>query len=95
MLLYKSEKEFPDNVLMPFLYVPTKGAEGLGSPQKIGHAIVVIGFWDLAIQTDVWEDFVGHYPLAPEVDVIAEAHQFETELEALQFMKEWWSKAKI
>lgn len=37
-------------------------------------------------------DLPDEFTLEPQVDLVDETHEFETEREAILFIKEWWKK---
>lgn len=55
--------------------------------------IVKIALWDLSSYDHKWwgkEEMGELYVSIPDVDVTIEQHEFNTELEAINFVKKWW-----
>jgi hypothetical protein len=59
---------------------------------------VLIAIFDCAHQDFGWahDEVIGSHPLVPGVDLcIEDEHIFETEREAIAFVRNWWISAKM
>lgn len=70
----------------PFMYLPNRPAKTV---------VVVIASYDLTFADTAWmnDNVIGHDPLTPTPDLIKEKHFFNSESEALAFIKSWWTNS--
>jgi len=98
-LLYKSERIAPSlSRCMPFLFEPVQDDPKTGGPDdRTRRFIVKVALWDMSYQDMRWAGcgVVGEYPLVPSVDLVLELWEFDSELEALEFMREWWVNHQV
>lgn len=74
-----------------FVVIPNPGFDEKPEPER--HLVVIAHTGYTSIYT-AWmndSDLPQGDCFVPDVDIIHEKHFFDSELEALQFIKEWWS----
>lgn len=72
---------------MPFLFAVTDGEN------NFKRFIVKVASCDYIHYDTTWmddKDLPGGYALVPDVDIAHEKHFFDSESEALTFIRDWW-----
>lgn len=56
--------------------------------------IVYIGLFDYKYGDMEWacDEKIGKSPLVPDLDLVKEEYEFNTQVEALSFIRDWWKK---
>lgn len=59
------------------------------------YTVVKVAQWDMVEYNSRWmvdEDLPPGKVLVPDVDVVEEQHQFDSEQAALKWIKQWWER---
>ena len=77
----------------PFMFVPIDEVAG----KPTGKVWIVIAHYSMSFYSSAWmvDEELGNDCVVPDVDLIEEKHSFDTELEGLRFIKEWWARQNI
>ena len=91
-VLYESEnlKGRCAPLVMPFYFASYN--QGSGDPPVVSRYFVKISSWDMTHYDTSWMD-CEHLPkacLVPDVDITFGFYEFDSENEALLFIKNWW-----
>lgn len=78
---------------MPFLFNVYDRPFGLGNRPNYLYTIVKVAYWDLVHYPSFWMDdpqMPKDCVLRPDVDISTEVHEFSSEEEAVNWIREWW-----
>ena len=76
---------------MPFLYNVYKDYDH----REYHYSIVKIAIWSLVHAKTNWmndDELPSDFTLSPDVSLEVESHRFNSEQEAVEFIKNWWKK---
>jgi len=79
---------------LPFLFNVYHDA---GTYKMYAYTVVKVAYWDMAEYDSAWmldEALPPGQVLVPSVNVTEESFQFDSEKEALDWIKDWWKKRK-
>jgi len=78
---------------MPFMYNVYSNT----SDMEYLYTLVLIGIWDMAPYRHEWwgrDDLKDKWVFQPDIDLTEEQHRFDSEAEALEFIREWYRALK-
>lgn len=83
--------------VLPFIFQPCKVNPETLIEERIGKTIVKIALFDCTFYNSSWmsDELIGDSALVPDVDLcMEEPRVFNTEQEAIAFVRDWWMNAK-
>lgn len=76
---------------MPFMYRLMDKNE-YDFPFATDRWVVVVGMWSYSAEDTRWmkDEIIGDGALVPAIDIVEENHYFDSEEDAVNFIKNWW-----